>query len=146
MPDHLQACHRFNKKESVIAKFKFRKLKRGVVVNKKNHRNISEHLCQLKFCGKFFILERMYHENHQLAYKARQLKNEGKTHSTWLWNNPINVKKINLSIFFILLTLKSFLAWTIWMILLATLHFKCFDLLLRCVFHYMFSSYYNNFL
>ena len=35
---------------------------------------------------------RACHENHQLSYKCRQLKNEGKIHSTWFWNNPVNVK------------------------------------------------------
>ena len=34
----------------------------------------------------------MCHENHQLAYKCRQLKNAGKIHSTWFRNNVINVK------------------------------------------------------
>ena len=34
----------------------------------------------------------MYHENHQLANKSRQLKNIGKIHFTWFWNNVINVK------------------------------------------------------
>ena len=34
----------------------------------------------------------MRHENHQLAYKCRQLKNAGKIHSTWFWNNAVNVK------------------------------------------------------
>ena len=34
----------------------------------------------------------MCHENHKLAYKCRQLKNAGKIHSTWFWNNVINVK------------------------------------------------------
>ena len=36
----------------------------------------------------------MCHENHQLAYKCRQLKNAGKLHSTWFWNNAVNVKLI----------------------------------------------------
>ena len=31
-------------------------------------------------------------ENHQLSDKCRQLKNAGKIHSMWLWNNSINVK------------------------------------------------------
>ena len=44
------------------------------------------------FCGKLFILESMCHENHQLAYKCHQLKNAGKIHSTWFWNNKVNVK------------------------------------------------------
>ena len=39
-PDDLQACHRLKKKESVIVKFKCRKLKRSVLVNRKNLRNL----------------------------------------------------------------------------------------------------------
>ena len=91
-PDDLQACHRLKKKESVIVKFKCRKLKRRVLVNRKNLRNKSEDLRQLKFSGKLFISESMCHENHQLAYKCRQMKNARKIHSTWFWNNAVNVK------------------------------------------------------
>ena len=90
--DDLQACHRLKKKDSVIVKFKCRKLKRRVLVNRKNLRNKFEDLRQLKFSGKLFISESMCHENHQLAYKCRQLKNAGKIHSTWFWNNAVNVK------------------------------------------------------
>ena len=91
-PNGLQACHRLKEKESVIVKFKCRKLKQKVLVNRKNLRNKSEDLRQLKFSGKLFISESMCHENHQLAYKCRQLKNAGKIHSTWFWNNAVNVK------------------------------------------------------
>ena len=35
-PNDLQACHRLKKKESVIVKFKCRKLKQKVLVNRKN--------------------------------------------------------------------------------------------------------------
>ena len=91
-PDDLQACHRLKKKESVIVKFKCKKLKRRVLVNRKNLRNKSEDLHQLKFSGKLFISESMCHENRQLAYKCRQLKNAGKIHSTKFWNNVVNVK------------------------------------------------------
>ena len=91
-PNDLQACHRLKKKELVIVKFKCRKLKQKVLVNWKNLRNKSEDLRQLKFSGKLFISESMCHENHQLAYKCRQLKNAGKIHSTWFWNNAVNVK------------------------------------------------------
>ena len=80
------------KKESVIVKFNYRKLKNKVLVNRKNLQNKSEDLRQLKFSGKLFISESMCHENHQLAYKCRQLKNAGKIHSTWFWNNAVNVK------------------------------------------------------
>ena len=91
-PDNLQACHRLKKKESIIVKFKCRKLKRRGLVNRKNLRNKSEDLRQLKFSGKLFISESMCHENHQLAHKCHQLKNTGKIHSTWFWNNAVNVK------------------------------------------------------
>ena len=84
--------HRLKKKVSAIVKFKCRKLKQKVLVNRKNLRNKSEDLCQLKFSGKLFILESMSHENHQLAYKCRHLKNAGKIHSTWFCNNAVNVK------------------------------------------------------
>ena len=90
--ENLQACHHLKKKESVIVKFKCRKLKRRVFVNRKNLRNKSEDLRQLKFSGKLFISESMCHENHQLAYKCCQLKNAGKIHSTWFWNNAVNLK------------------------------------------------------
>ena len=91
-PDDLQACHHLKKKESVIVKFKCRKLKRRVLVNRKNLRNKSEDLRKLKFSSKLFILESMCHENHQLAYKCCQVKNARKIHSTWFWNNAVHVK------------------------------------------------------
>ena len=91
-PDDLQACYRLKKKDSVIVKFKCRKLKRRVLVNRKNLRNKSEDPRQLKFSGKLLMSESMCHENHQLAYKCRQLKNARKIHSTWFWNNAVNVK------------------------------------------------------
>ena len=56
------------------------------------------------------------------------------------------VKEVSLSKFFILLTLKNFLALRIWMVLLATLHFKRSHLRLRYVLHVMFSLYSSNFL
>ena len=79
-------------KGSEIVKFKFRKQKRKILIDRKNLCNKSENLSQLKFAGKLFISESMCHENHQLAYKCRQLKNAGKLHSTWFWINVINVK------------------------------------------------------
>ena len=61
-------------------------------MTKKTLRNKSEDLRQLRFSGKLFISDSMCHENHQLAYKCRQLKDAGKIHSTWFWNNAVNVK------------------------------------------------------
>ena len=76
----------------MIVKFKSRKQERKILIDRKNLRNKSENLSQLKFAGKLFISESMCHENHQLAYKCRQLKDAGKIHYTWFWNNVLNIK------------------------------------------------------
>ena len=91
-PDNLQACHHLKKKETVIVKFKCRKHKRSILKNRKNLRNKSDVLTQLKFSCRLFVSESMCHENHQLADKCRQLKIAGKIHSTWFGNNFVNVK------------------------------------------------------
>ena len=76
----------------MIVKFKSIKQKQNILIDRKNLCSKTENLSQLKFAGKLFISESMCHENHQLAYKCRQLKNAGKIHSTWFQNNVINVK------------------------------------------------------
>ena len=76
----------------MIVKFKSRKQKRKILIDRKNLHNESENLSQLKFTGKLFISENMCYENHQLAYKCRQLKNAGKIHSMRFCNNVINAK------------------------------------------------------
>ena len=91
-PDDLQACHRLKKKDTVKVKFKCRKQRRSILTNRKNLRNKSDGLTRLNFSGRLFVSESMCHENHQLSYKCRQLKNAGKIHSTWFWNNSVNVK------------------------------------------------------
>ena len=52
----------------------------------------SSNLSQLRFSGKLFISESMSRENHQLAYRCRQLKSTSKIHSTWFFNNSVNFK------------------------------------------------------
>ena len=52
----------------------------------------SSDLSQLWVSGKLLIGESMSHENHQLAYRCRQLKTAGKIHSTWFYNNSVNLK------------------------------------------------------
>ena len=49
-------------------------------------------MTQLKFSRKLLISESMCHDSQQLAYKCRQLKNYKKVHSTWFWNNAVNIK------------------------------------------------------
>ena len=79
------------KKETVVVKLKSRKQKRKILINRKNLCSNSQNLSQLKITSKLFISESMCHENHQLAYKCRELKNV-KIHSTWFWNNVVSVK------------------------------------------------------
>ena len=51
-PDDLQTCHRMRKKDQVITKFKCRKQKHRVLLNRKTLQNKSLDLSQLKFSGK----------------------------------------------------------------------------------------------
>ena len=93
-PDDLQACHCMRKKDRVIIKFKCRKQKHRVLLNRKTLQNKSLDLTQLKFSGKLFVNESMCHENHQLAYKCRQLKSARKIHSTWFYNSTLHIKPV----------------------------------------------------
>ena len=81
-PDDLRACHRLKNKDRVILKFKDRKLKHSVQINRKVLQQKSLELSQLKFSGKLFISNSMCYENQQLAYKCPQLKNSKKIHLT----------------------------------------------------------------
>ena len=90
--EDLDACHRMSNRDRVIAKFKDRKLKHNVQIKRKNLHQKSLELSRLKFSGKLFVSESMCFENHQLAYKCRKLKNLGKIHSTWFYNNAVNIK------------------------------------------------------
>ena len=83
--DDLQAYHHSKKKDTVIVKFECRKQKRSILINRKNLCNKSDVLIQLNFFSRFSDLESMCHENHQLSYKCRPLKNAGKIHSTWFF-------------------------------------------------------------
>ena len=91
-PDDLQACHCLKKEYTVIVKFKCRKQKHSILINRKNLHNKSDVLTQLNFSGRLFDLESMCHKNHQSSYKCRHLKDADKIHSTWFWNNSVNVK------------------------------------------------------
>ena len=82
----------FEKKDTVIVKFKYRKQKHSILINRKNLHNNADVLTQLNFSGRLFVSKSMCHENHQVSYKSRQLKNAGKIHSTWFWNSLVSVK------------------------------------------------------
>ena len=78
--------------DRVIMKFKCRKRKHHVALNHKTLQNKNLNLMQLKFSGKLFVNESMCHENHQLAYKCRQLKSARKIHSTY--NSTLHKKLV----------------------------------------------------
>ena len=92
IPNNLQACHRMKRKDRVIVIFSNRKLQHKILLNKKNLKNKSQELTNLKFSGKLFVSESLCKENHALFYKCRQLKTAHKIHSTWFANGPINIK------------------------------------------------------
>ena len=68
-PDDLQACHRLKKKDTLIVKFRCRKQKRSILINRKYLRNKSDVLIQLNFSGRLFVSESMCYKNNQLSYK-----------------------------------------------------------------------------
>ena len=110
-PDNLQACHRMRKKDCIIIKFKCRKQKFRVLLNRKTLQNKSLDLTQLKFSGKLFVNESMCHENHQLAYKCRQFKSARKIHSAWFYNSTLHIKFVEngpIHKYFILRILRKF--------------------------------------
>ena len=91
-PSQLHSCHRLKRRSRVIFKFKCRKQRQNVLFNRKYLKDKFSDLSQLRFLGKLFISESMYHENHQLTYRCRQLKTASKIHSTWFFNNLVNLK------------------------------------------------------
>ena len=59
---------------------------------RKNLGTKSQELSNLKFSGRLFVSKSMSLENQRLTYKCRQLKSARKIHSTWFFNNAVNVK------------------------------------------------------
>ena len=84
--------HRLKNKDRVILKFKDRKLECSIQINRKVLQQKFLEPSQIKFPGKLFISESMCYETQQPAFKCCQLKNIKKIHSTWLWNNAVNIK------------------------------------------------------
>ena len=78
--------------DRVKVKFKCHKQKQSLVYKRKNLGTKSQELTNLKFSVRLFVSESMSHENQQLSHKCRQLKSARKIHSTWFFNNVINIK------------------------------------------------------
>ena len=92
VPEDLYACHRMKKSDIVTVKLKCRKQKHSLIYKHKNLGTKSQDLINLKFSGRVFVSESMSNENQQLAYKCRQLKSARKKHSTWFFNDAVNIK------------------------------------------------------
>ena len=75
-----------------ILKLEDRKLKHSIQINRKVLQQKSLKLSQLKYSDKLIISESMCYEKQKLAYKFHQLKNSKMIHSTWFWNNTVNIK------------------------------------------------------
>ena len=92
VPEDLHACHRMKRSDRVIVKFKCCKQKQSLIYKRKNLGTKSQEPTNLKFSVRLFVSESMSHENQQHAYKCRQLKSARKIHSTWFFNNVVNIK------------------------------------------------------
>ena len=92
VPEDWRACHRMKRSDRVIVKFRCRKQKQSLIYKRKNLGTKSQKLTNLKFSGRLFVRGGMSNENQQLAYKCRHLKNVRKIHSTWFFNNAVNIK------------------------------------------------------
>lgn len=69
-PDDLEACHRLQKRENVIIKFKSRKLKYKIINNRKTMKNKFKELNKLKLVSNFYISESVGSDNHDLFFKC----------------------------------------------------------------------------
>ena len=78
--------------ENVVVKLKCCKQKQSLIHKCKNLGTKSQELTNLKFSGRLFVSKSMSHENQQFAYKCQQLKSARKIHSTWFFNNVVNIK------------------------------------------------------
>ena len=128
-PDDLQACNHMRKKNFVIIKFKSRRQKHRVLLNRKTLQNKSIDLTQLKFLGKLLVNESMCHENHQFAYKLRQLKVHIKyiRHGFIIVLCTLNLWKMGLfTRYLILRILRKFWELIILMTIYAMFHFNKF--------------------
>ena len=70
VPEDLHACHRMERLDRVIVKFKCRKQKQSLIYKRKIPGTKSQELTNLKFSGRLSVSESMSNENQQLAYKC----------------------------------------------------------------------------
>ena len=78
--------------DRVTMKLKCRKQKQSVMYKPNNLGTKFQGISNITFSRRLFVSESMSLENQRLPYKCRQLKSARKIHSTWLFNNVVNVK------------------------------------------------------
>ena len=76
----------------VILKFKDRKLRYQVMVNRKKLMEKKNELKGLHFDESLYLSDSMCAENHNFFYKCGQLKNAERIHACWFFNNVLNVR------------------------------------------------------
>ena len=86
-PDDLQACHCMRKKDCVIIKFKSRKQKLCVLLNRKTLQNKSIDLTQLKFLGKLLV-------NESMCLQITSVESAHKIHPAWFYNSTLHIKPV----------------------------------------------------
>ena len=74
-------------------KFKCRKQKHSFLYRGKNLGTKSPEILKLKFSEKLFVSESMSYETLQIEYRRWQHRSARKKHSTWFFNNVVNVKQ-----------------------------------------------------
>ena len=90
--EELHTCHRMKRSGRVIIKFKYRKQKHSVMYKRKNLGTKPQELSNIMFLGRLFVSESMPYKNQELVYKCQQPKSVRNIHSTWFFNNAVNVK------------------------------------------------------
>ena len=79
--------------DRVTIKIKCRTQKQPVMYKRKDLDTKPREILNLKFLGRLFVSEELFHENQQIAYKCRQIKGTNKIHSNWFFNNVANAKR-----------------------------------------------------
>ena len=98
------------KKDTVIVKFKCRKQKHSILINRKNFYNKSDVLTQLNFSGRLFVLDSMSREPPIILYDSWKMLARFIPHGFGITPSILNLmKEVNQQRFIMLLIFKNFL-------------------------------------
>ena len=102
-PQDLHACHRLARKKNVICKFKCRKRKHAVIINKrkiqdspsnknKQAENAKKEMRQSLGFGRVWLNESMSSHFASMHWKCRMLHKQSKIDSYWFFNGHLYIK------------------------------------------------------